>query len=267
MAISEKEKSVAKIIINTLLQHQVQLPYVNIIDGRYSGWVSDFHLSLRDGSSIKLDLTCENDLFSLFALALAWSRPGHWENAAYFVAYLKINKKDTPEYWIDQFNCNCENELRQGNAQRVSGDIHPLVPPRQKIAFRKDIFDSMRILALNWPNIIDGLASSQSLSDYRIFFTRMRSIIGLGTGTKTMLIKLPLILRELRCQNIHNNIPGRFCCVADERVLNAASALGISLIKPSNQSTLIETSSKIYDLFGDLYDIPLFAYNDLQHFM
>jgi len=93
----------------------------------------------------------------------------------------------------------------------------------------------------------------------------LRNLSGLGNGNKSMLIKIPLILRELRCQNIYNNIPGELCCVADSRVLKAGQELGIFLVKPNNIRTLIETSEKIYALFDDLFDLPLFAYEDLKH--
>ncbi len=33
-------------------------------------------------------------------------------------------------------------------------------------------------------------------------------------------------------------------------------------MKKRNIEELINTSSKIYELFGDLYDLPLFAYED-----
>lgn len=91
----------------------------------------------------------------------------------------------------------------------------------------------------------------------------MRVIEGLGSGTKRMLMKIPLILRELRCQGIHSAIPGEYCCVPDARVIDSAKKLGIKLPTASTFDRLKAGSAKIYMLFGDLYDLPLFAFEDL----
>ncbi|MFO7815125.1 MAG: hypothetical protein R6V14_05250 [Halanaerobiales bacterium] len=79
-----------------------------------------------------------------------------------------------------------------------------------------------------------------------------------------MRIKIPLILRELRCQNIYKDIPGKYCCVPDARVKNAAQQLNIKLPYINSISNLLKASGVIYKHFGDLYDIPLFAYEDLK---
>jgi hypothetical protein len=82
---------------------------------------------------------------------------------------------------------------------------------------------------------------------------------------RKMLIKIPLILRELRCQNIFNNISGELCCVPDTRVFEAGKELNLKIPRTGNLENLILSSTKIYQLFGDLYDIPLFAYYDLKN--
>ena len=93
----------------------------------------------------------------------------------------------------------------------------------------------------------------------------MKNINGLAGPSKKMSIKIPLILRELRCQNIYDNIPGEFCCVADKRVVDASKKIGIKLpYVTRTTNNLIKVSTIIYELFGDLYDIPLFAKEDLK---
>jgi hypothetical protein len=52
----------------------------------------------------------------------------------------------------------------------------------------------------------------------------MRSFKGLETGQKSMLIKISLVMRELRCQ-LYPSISGEFCCVPDARVYDALSAM------------------------------------------
>lgn len=79
-----------------------------------------------------------------------------------------------------------------------------------------------------------------------------------------MRIKIPLILRELRCQSVFSNIPGELCCVPDERVKVTSKELGITIPNVTSINSLLKASKVIYDNFGDLYDIPLFAYEDIK---
>ena len=132
-------------------------------------------------------------------------------------------------------------------------------PPRKKIAFRKDIYNSVNKLALNWYDIKSKMKQADLLSNWQIFIDYLSGIEGLGAGNKKMRIKIPLILRELRCQNIYNNIDGKYCCVADERVRNAYKSLGKKL-----PVSYLKASEIIYNDFGDLYDIPPFAYYDFN---
>lgn len=120
---------------------------------------------------------------------------------------------------------------------------------------------SINILARNWHQILNKLENAEIQQNFMIFMEFMRSIEGLGVGNRRILIKIPLILRELRCQKIYENISGDLCCVADDRVIKAGKSLEIDLKRPSDLHSLVETSRKIYRLFGDLYDLPLFAYH------
>ena len=96
-----------------------------------------------------------------------------------------------------------------------------------------------------------------------IFIDYISEIKGLGAGDKRMKIKIPLILRELRCQGVYKNIPGKFCCVPDIRAIDTAKAIGISGLRSNTINAMMKSSEIIYKNFGDLYDIPLFAYEDV----
>jgi len=264
MKITDNEKSAANVLIEMFIKHKEKLPYANIgLQNKYLGWVTDFNLKDSKGNSIALDLKKENDLFLLFVLAIVWSRTGPWENSAFFVAHLKLNGKDRVNFWIDESNYKKEADFREHAAERIAKELTGN-GSRKKISFRKDIFKSIYLLALNWQNILAKLAASENARDFLIFMNFMRSLEGLGFGNKRILIKIPLILRELRCQNIYSNISGNLCCVPDNRVFEAGKSLNINIPKASNLENLINSSTKIYQLFGDLYDLPLFAYNDLK---
>lgn len=264
MSITNDEKIIANQLIEKFLQYKSELPYANIsMQNEYLGWVDNFNLKYTADKSISLDLKQNNDLFLLFVLAVVWSRTGQWENSAFFVSYLKVTYKDNPLFWTIDNNVNDELNNRDKSAEFISSKLKGH-KPRKKISFRSDIFSSIKILANNWNEIVQKLNESEDKDDFELFMDFIRNISGLGVGNKKILIKIPLILRELRCQGIYQKIDGKLCCVPDARVYDAAKSLNINIPKTSNLNNLKESSSIIYELFGDLYDLPLFAYEDLK---
>lgn len=258
------EKETAQKLIGEFIRIKDTLDYANLSeDNKYLGWVSNFNFNLPNGEKMHLDLNNDNDKFLLFALAVAWSRTGPWENAAAFVAYLKMENKDNPEYWLNSENIEYEKENRVDNALKTRKQLIEF-SHRKKISFREDIFESMNILAENWDEINKHLEISSVNGDYIPLMKYLRSIEGLAGKSRRMNIKIPLILREFRCQNVYDNIPGELCCVPDERVYNACENLNIHLPKFRKRDIdeLISISRIIYGLFGDLYDLPLFAYEE-----
>lgn len=255
------ENEIAQKLIDEFILLKDILDYANLSeDNKYLGWTSNFNFDLPNGEAMHLDLSKENDKFLLFALAVAWSRTGPWENAAAFIAYLKIENKDYPEYWLNRDNIEHEKSKRAVNTLKTKNQLIGF-SPRKKISFRKDIFESLNVLAEKWDEINKCLASSSQIGNYIPFMEYLRSIEGLAGESRRMNIKIPLILRELRCQYVYDNIPGELCCVPDERVYEACKNLNINLpkFKKRDIGELISISSKIYGLFGDLYDLPLFA--------
>lgn len=160
-------------------------------------------------------------------------------------------------------NINHEIKNRAKNACKIQRQLIGF-NPRGRISFRIDIFESMNILAENWNEIRKCLENSNKTGDYTSFMKYLRDIEGLAGKSRRMNIKIPLVLRELRCQNIYDNIPGELCCVPDERVYEACKNLDIKLPKFRKRDIdeLIDISGIIYGLFGDLYDLPLFAYEE-----
>lgn len=253
-----------KQLIAAVINNKDRVSYINLNDeAQYLGWTHDFNIIFPDGVKMSLDLNKEEDLFLLFVLASAWSRTGQWENAAFFVAYLKIRKKYYRDQWLDGAFVNCEMTEKDKNAVWIVSECGGVVP-RKKVCFRKDIYASVVVIAKNWNMIKEKLELAEYLEDYSLFIDYLARLDGLGTGQKHMRIKIPLILRELRCQGIYPSIPGEFCCVPDERVKAASKELGIELPTINSIDSLFKASAIIYQQFGDLYDIPLFAYEDLK---
>lgn len=234
------------------LKHARELSYINIDkNGYYKGWVSDFGLIYKPkNEKIFLDLKCEIDLFLLFVLASSWSKTGPWENALFFTAYLKIN------YDISKV---LSKEIKiVPNEYEFIEDDYIGIKARKTVSFRNDFYDSVEVLIENWDDIKKVLQISEKVSNWKVFIEYISHLNGLGTGSNNMKIKIPFVLRELRCQKIFSNIDGQYCCVADERVRIAYKSM-----KRKLPLDYLEASSKIYKDFGDLYDIPAFAYEDL----
>lgn len=256
-------------LINIVRKNEKNLPYINLDrNGNYSGWISDFHIvNKHTHIPMRLDLSLENDLFVLFALASCWSRTGQWENSACFAVYLKMAHKDYVQYWKDSTVIEQEKCLRHDSVKLVSKN-YAMAKSGSKIAFRSDFYDSMKVLADSWCGILDSLERSEITNDYHIFISHISNIPGLGARSNKMKIKIPLLLREMRIQNVYKNIPGKWCCVPDSRVREAAISdlFNISLPINATMQSVLKSSEIIYNLFGDLYDIPLFAYDDLKEY-
>ncbi|OFC68824.1 hypothetical protein BFC18_00745 [Alteromonas confluentis] len=256
-----------KQLMDAFHQQKTTLPYVTLkSDGSYAGWVSDFRFRFHgQKDNLRLDLNHENDRFLLYVLAVVWSRSGPWENSAFFVAHLKFNKLDNPLLWLKKEFVRQQRESRLTDAAAILQNIES-PSSRKKISFRADIFNSIAILATRWTEIEKSLADCAASGDYIPFVYLLRNIDGLGTNGKKMMIKIPLILREFRCQQIYSNIPGEYCCVPDNRVKVAAKALSDMKLSSAYPGlpNLLKASAQIYAVYGDLYDLPLFASNDLH---
>jgi hypothetical protein len=236
---------------------------------KYLGWVASS--SNKKNKSLELNLKNESELFLLFVLASAWSATGQWENAATLVYTLKndVEGGKIPEKWITNKNMAEEcNTAVQKNAEIFS--------PRKRIKkIRSDIYFAIKNIAKNWTEIKSILSKCDASGDWAEFFYQIREIKGVAPDKnekKKLLIKIPLILREMRCQEVYQNIPGELCCVPDARVVDQIKKYNISAetnikelssTRPATVESLINSSKKIYSIFGDLYDMPLFAAEDI----
>lgn len=264
------EKDLKKYLIDLTIKNKDNFPYINLVENNivfnkfsYKGWVTDFNLiNNEDSSIIKLDLRNEKDLFLLFVLASAWSRTGPWENAVFFTTYIKLKKDFNINTWSDSKFIKNEIFNKDKNCKEILEQVSGILP-RKKVAFRNDLYNSVFILAQNWLQIKSKLKDAYVSNNWKLFIDYLSSIEGLGSGKKRMRIKIPLILRELKCQNIYNNIDGKYCCVADERVRKTY----IEYFSEKLPLNYLKASEIIWNDFGELYDIPPFAYEDLKKYM
>ncbi|MCX7749213.1 MAG: hypothetical protein N2645_20310 [Clostridia bacterium] len=251
-------------LIAAVIKNKDKLSYINLnSNNEYQGWTYDFNIFLPSDMKMCLDLKREDDLFLLFVLASSWSKTGPWENAAFFTTYLKESGKAVIDLWLDDSFVKSEIDNSDKNARNIVKLCSGLVA-RKKVSFRSDFYSSVSVIAKNWSSIKETLETANLRNDYMIFINYISTLDGLGAGQKRMRIKIPLILRELRCQSIYSNIPGELCCVPDERVKESSKMIGLKIPHVNSIDSLFKASAVIYKHFGDLYDIPLFAYEDLK---
>lgn len=234
--------------------------YFRINDkGQYLGWVSKISVNFdRKNLEVKcfLNLTDEKDLFILFALAGAWSHSGQWENGAYFALYLKNSDWKILDWESHEFSLKQQmksNGWLNNVSSRVDG---------KERSFRPEFCDTTHRLAKEWKGIKAALKFSEQLSEWRCFSCYLKNLKIIDNGKRSMDVKIPFILRELRCQGIYKDIPGKLCCVADARVREFYEKLventGKKEYKLAKDSML--ASNQIYQDWGDLYDLPPFSF-------
>ena len=264
------------------------LPYANPLqdNSSYGGWISNlktYKLNSNSQEPLSLNLSIENDLFLLFVLASCWSRTGMYEQSAYFVAYLKASHLNNPVYWNNtqhfkeqKTNAKNINTYIQNNFYKFSN---------RSISIKSSFFDSVFGVAKYWSGIKAQLNQAKESNEWIVFVDYLHSLQGLAASSgfnydgsyrpgkskggpcdPKMVIKIPLILREIRIAlpEEYGDIPGNYCCVPDKRVLEAAKHLSdLPLASQIHFENLLKQSSLIYEKFGDWYDIPLFAYEDI----
>ncbi|MDO9592640.1 MAG: hypothetical protein Q7I98_05525 [Erysipelotrichaceae bacterium] len=188
--------SISNNLLQRLIEHYRELNYVSIDENlKFKGWVSNLYIKYIDGSIIRLDLKEESDLFLLFVLAISWSRTGPWENADYLVSHILYEDKGNPAFW--KITDNCQNEMN--NARFASSNIQKYVngiEPRRKISFRRDIYRSIHVLSKHWEKIKFELEKAGDNCNYIGFMEYLRSIEGLGVGSKRIFIKIPLTIKR-----------------------------------------------------------------------
>lgn len=246
------------------------LPYINLIENdksfckySYKGWVDNFYLrDVKSNSIVRLDLRKEKDLFLLFVLASSWSKNTRWENAVFFVTNFILMDDFSISDWSNEDFLNEKIACRSKDCFDIQTKVQGLCS-RIKLSFKSDFYPSVKVLADSWENIKAQLEYSSRTANWIAFIDYMYTIEGLGTGKKKMRIKIPLLLRELRCQNIFNNIDGKYCCVADKRVREAYN----TYLNKGLPGNYLKASEVIWNDFGELYDIPPFAFEDLKQFM
>ena len=74
-------------------------------------------------------------------------------------------------------------------------------------------------------------------------------------------VKVPLILRELKCEGAIE-VEDKYCCVPDTRVKKMMTIIGYPQKMGFDNKSVITNSEIISKFFGNYYDLPLFDFVD-----
>lgn len=271
----------ATIVRDFFLANATPIPYwssVPLHPDRYAGWLGTMQF-LLNGNPVAIDTKTAAGRFYLYVLAVAWSRPGQWENAAYLMTVLAGSGKSPSTATPPQLEDETSIAHRQiARVTLVNGLAR--VVPRKTVSFRDDIPASIRVLGSEWVGLENAFTTATQSHNWRPYVDKVAAIPGLGNQNNGMKIKIPLILRELRCAGGATNplgIPGELCCVPDARVRKNTQTINgiLAAVRPGagivmhvphpypKVDQLVASSTAIYHQFQDAYDIPLFGISDI----
>jgi len=263
-------KTISKLIINKT--------YPN--SDSYKGWFEEYPLKFdkEDKEDFNFDFSKEKDIMALIFLATIWNMPNYrWENAVGLVAVLyKKNLLDVGK-WISQGFIESLNKAELVLEMNNLGSNNCFLYENGRL-FIKDgkygIFQRLHIVAKEYDFLketlqIDGILKGNNPQlDYNIFprFDNPRLMIEVKrknnkiVKTPILRVKVPLILRELKCYN-KIDISGEYCCVPDSKVKQMMKTIGYDPYLDSDTSSVIHNSKIIYKYFGLHYDLPLFDFS------
>lgn len=265
----ESLKTLSKLIINET--------YPN--SNGYKGWFEEYPMKFDKEAeeNFNFDFNKEKDIIALIFLATIWNIPNYkWENSVGFVAVLhKENLLDIDKWSSQSFIESLgKNEL----VSKMNNLGSELLDVRGNLYIKggKDgVFQRLNIVAREYGFLKETLQIDEILKgnvpklDYNIFpkFDNPRLMVEVkGKNNNTirkpvLRVKVPLILRELKCCN-KIEISGEYCCVPDTKVKQMMKTIGYNPCLDYDTSSVIHNSKIIYKYFGSHYDLPLFDFSD-----
>ncbi|AKB33045.1 hypothetical protein MSSIH_2355 [Methanosarcina siciliae HI350] len=265
----ENLKTLSKLIINETYPNS---------DG-YKGWFEEYPMKFDKEAeeNFNFDFNKEKDIIALIFLATIWNMPNYrWENSVGLVAVLHKENLLDIEKWSSQSFIESldKNEL----VSKMNNLGSELLGYRGNLYIKggKDgVFQRLNIVAREYDFLRETLQIDEILKgnvpklDHNIFpkFDNPRLMVEVkGKNNNTirkpvLRVKVPLILRELKCCN-KIEISGEYCCVPDTKVKQMMKIIGYNPCLDYDTSSVINNSKIIYKYFGSHYDLPLFDFSD-----
>ena len=254
-------KTISKLIINKT--------YPN--SDSYKGWFEEYPLKFdkEDKDNFNFDFNKEKDIIALVFLATIWNMSNYrWENAVGIVAILyKKNLLDVKK-WSSQDLIEYLNKDDLVREINNLGFTYLCDRGNLYIKTGKDgVFQRLHTIAKEYDFVTETLQIDEILKgnvpklNQNVFprFDNPRLMIEVkGRNNKIvknpiLRVKVPLILRELKCYN-KIEISGEYCCVPDTKVKQIMKTISYGPCLDYDIDSVIHNSKIIYNDFGLHYE-------------
>lgn len=262
--ISETDlKTISKLIIE----------YTDSNSNEFGGWFKAFPVKF-DEEFFDFDFRNEKDIVALIFLATIWNMPNYkWENAIGLIGILyNRNLLSVVDWSSRSFMDNLDKNLLEKQMNHLDENLHK----RGQLYIKggdDGVFERLYIISCGFEYLRNVLKLDDVLNGHRphldhTIFDMMNDeklkIEGKGRNGKMikkslLKVKIPLILRELKCAN-SIDIDDRYCCVPDSRVKKMMKIIGYPLDGGAGINSVIKNSGIISKYFGNHYDLPLFDF-------
>lgn len=238
----------------------------------YDGWFNafPFKLNKEDDANFNLDFGTDKGMLALIFLATMWNmRSYSWENAIGVIGVL---------YKRDLLNVNdwCSRDfINSLDKESLEDEMNNFDLMNRKSLYikpgRLGVFERLHKIASEYDylkeilKIDDILMGNKPKLDSNVFHKmnndRLKMINDKSEKMLLLKVKIPLILRELKCAG-KIDVDDNLCCVPDSRVKKMMTIIGYKYDTSSGINSIIKNSKIINQYFKSYYDLPLFDFYD-----
>ena len=248
----------------------IEKKYPNSIN--YDGWFNafPFKLNKEDDANFNLDFGTDKGMLALIFLATMWNMGNYsWENAIGVIGVL---------YKRDLLNVNdwCSKDfINSLDEESLKNEMNDFDLDKRKSLYIKSgklgVFERLHKIACEYDYLKDILKIDDILlnknpklnSDifYKMDDDRLKVISGLSRKMPLLRVKVPLILRELKCAG-KIDVDDNLCSVPDSRVKEMMHIIGYKYHVDGGIDSVLKNSKIINQYYESYYDLPLFDYYD-----
>lgn len=246
----------------------------------YGGWFNAFpvNFDIKNNENFQFNFKKEIDIIALIFLATLWNMPNYkWENAVGLIGVLQNrNLLDISEWSSRKFIDNLDKKLLETEMNNFN--LNPGLYKRGHLyikAGKDGVFERLHKISREYDylknifRIEDILNGNKPLIEETIFNKMDNEKLKIETKGRNgkiikkplLRVKVPLILRELKCKDAID-VDDKYCCVPDTRVKKIMTIIGYPQELGFDINSVINNSEIISKFFGNYYDLPLFDFID-----
>jgi len=220
----------------------------------YRGWVRNFGFKLPNGKMLEWNLNKRKEIVGLIFLAVYWNLTGYFENAVATLAELYYEDMLDVDKW-KSYDFKEEMVRNRSKFERkVKCNFEKIIKHRKALSVNPIAFEGFHIVGKNWKIFEDTLevetilgGDIPKLNAKKVMKTLSKIYYpkDVNRGRRLLLVKIPLIMRELHCAH-RVNTDLNFCCVPDQRVRGMTRVMGFNIPRPYGKKAIryLEKGSK-----------------------